>query len=382
MNKSTFSVLYFLLLGLFLVLAIPFLLLFTCKKKYRQSIPKRFFLYKNQPLKDDCIWFHGCSFGEIKSFAPLIENLGLHVSLTTTTQTGFSEALKLSDEARYLPFEIYLPFWIKKPKLLVVSEAELWYMFFFVAKAKGAKTVLINARISDKSVKAYQRFAWFYKKIFENVDIVFAQSQKDKERLESLGAKNVQINGNIKTASIPKITKSFKKLQKRVITIASSHEGEEELILENVKFSKSDMLIIAPRHPERFLHVRNLAQEYARQNHLTCKFFSEDGFCECDVLVCDCLGELINIYAISDVSFLCGSFIDGIGGHNPLECAFFNNIIISGKYIFNQKSLYPLVDNIYFCEPKELENILHVATKKSSLHVKGNLEPIIKEIRK
>ncbi len=352
----------------------------SLKQKYKKSIFGRFFLYKNPSFKDNSIWFHACSFGEIKSLKPLILELK-NVSLSATTQTGFEEALKLSDNVRYLPFEIFLPFWIKSPKLLVVSEAELWYLLFFIAKLKSAKTMLINARISDKSFSSYKKFSWFYKKIFENVDFVFAQSQKDKQRLEILGAKNVSVNGNIKSASIPKPSKYFPKPDKRVITLASTHEGEEEILLDRLGLDLNDMLIIAPRHPERFERVRSIAKKYSQDNGLNCKFFSQSGFCECDVLVLDCLGELINIYAISDISFLCGSFIDGIGGHNPLEPAFFNNILVSGKYIFNQKALYPLVDNVYFCDKDELGGILQRDLKFSSLYVKNTIEPILNQIR-
>ena len=82
----------------------------------------------------------------------------------------FEEAKKISSNVRYLPFEIFLPFWVNKQKVLVVMEAELWYLLFLFAKKKGAKTLLINARISDKSYKSYKRFSFFYKRIFQNID--------------------------------------------------------------------------------------------------------------------------------------------------------------------------------------------------------------------
>ncbi len=375
---NAFSLIYALVLGVIYLLALPFLLLFSLKSKYHQSIPKRFFLFKNPPLEDDCIWFHGCSLGEVSSFAPFCKHH--NIAITTTTQTGYAQAQKLSKEARYLPFEIFLPFWIKKPKLLVVSEAELWYMLFYVAKNKGAKTMLINARISDKSAKSYQRFSWFYKTIFTNIDLVFAQSEKDKKRLQNLGAKNIIVNGNIKTASIAKATKSYKKPNRRVITIASSHEGEEKELLGHIRLQKNDMLIIVPRHPERFEAVKNLVKSHCEKLNLSYKSFSKDGFCQCDILVVDALGELINIYAITDITLLCGSFMDGIGGHNPLEPAQFNNVIISGKYYFNQKQLYKIVQNIHELDFDQVDGALKQELKKSQMQNIGTIEPILRKI--
>lgn len=379
---NAFSIFYFLLLGFLWILAIPFLFLISFKQKYRQSIPSRFFLYKNRTFNDHNIWFHGCSFGEIKSFQPIIKELNKSVDLTTTTQTGFLEAEKNNQNVRYLPFEIFLPFWIKKPKILVVTEAELWFLLFFIAKKNGAKTILINARISDKSLNSYRRFKWFYKKIFSVIDIVFAQSEIDAKRLKEFGAQKIFVNGNIKTASIPKVSKQYNKPNRRIITIASSHEKEEREILKSIKIDKNDMIIIAPRHPERFEKVKRYVYEYANKLNLSCKTFSNDGFCECDILVCDTLGELINIYAITDITILCGSFVDKIGGHNPLECGYFKNILISGKYIHNQKALYKLVENIYMCEFHEIDSLLNQDLKQSFLKNENVIEPILKEIRR
>lgn len=377
---NAFSIIYLLLFGALWIVALPFLLIFSLKQKYRQSIPARFFLWKNPPFKNPKIWFHGASFGEVKSFLPFSQKLDICIS--ATTQTGFHEAKKISHDVRYLPYEIFLPFWIKKPEVLVVSEAELWYMLFFIAQLKCAKTFLINARISDRSYKSYKRFSWFYKRIFSYIDFVYAQNDTDAKRLSELGAKNITVNGNIKTAQTPKASCKYKKPKRRVITLASTHEGEEERLLNALELNKNDMIIIAPRHPERFEKVKDMASEFASKNNLECKYFSEDGFCESDILVCDALGELINIYAITDITLLCGSFIDNIGGHNPLECAFFENIIISGKYIFNQKTLYPLVENVYFSDFENLPELLRHTLSPSKLNVKDAIIPIINQINK
>src|SRR5690606_29046579 len=105
---------------------------------------------------------HCCSFGETRAIKPLLEEVQKDdVRLSVITNTGYEEAKKITSNVRYLPFEIFLPFWVKRQKALFVMEAELWYMLFLCAKAKGSRTYLINARISDKSHRSYQRFAFF-----------------------------------------------------------------------------------------------------------------------------------------------------------------------------------------------------------------------------
>ena len=159
--------------------AVPFLLLLSFKEKYRDSIPARFFLWKNPPFKKSGIWFHVCSLGESRALKPLLDLMSKEdINITTTTHTGWSESKKYSADVRYLPFELFLPFWIKKNKTVVILEAEFWYMLFAVATAKGSKVVLLNARISERSYPKYLKLRWFYKKMFEYVDIVFVQSKK------------------------------------------------------------------------------------------------------------------------------------------------------------------------------------------------------------
>ncbi|NWF67015.1 MAG: lipid IV(A) 3-deoxy-D-manno-octulosonic acid transferase [Campylobacterales bacterium] len=377
---------YFLALLLYIV-TLPFLLILSKKSKYIKSVPARFFLKNNSFFKKKCeIWFHGCSFGEIKSITPIIHAINKDVLISTITQTGFNEASKLSVDVKYLPFELFLPFWIKDGvKTLVVLEAELWYMLFFIAKKKGMKTILLNARISDKSYSRYKKFSFFYKKVFENIDIVFAQSEIDKARLLELGAKNIQVIGNIKLAQDIKITEHFKKSDKFTITLASSHEGEEELFLKALKNCdfKDKRVFIVPRHPERFEKVEKLCVEFCFKHSLSFEKFSERKEFLSDIILVDILGELINIYAITDMVILGGSFVK-IGGHNPLEPAFFNTIIITGEYIFNQKSTFERVENYYIIKSSELDDVLSNSNiqkfKKSNVLEKIDLSPILKEL--
>ena len=340
------------------ILAIPFLILLSFKQKYRLSIPKRFFLFKNPPFEKKGIWFHVASFGEVRSLKPLISRLTSDINITTITQTGFEEAGKITKNNRYLPYELLLPFWVREQKALVVSEAELWYMLFLIAKLKGAKTYLINARISDNSYKSYLKFSWFYKKIFSNIDMVFAQSEKDKKRLLELGAKNIVVNGNIKAYQEIEVTKDFKKPNREVITLASTHKGEEKLIFDNLEVEQGKQYIVVPRHPERFDEVDRFLTSFSKTHGLSYHRFTKTDNLESDIVLIDCLGELINLYAISDKVILGGSFVDKIGGHNPLEPAHFGCKIVSGKYIFNQEALFSLVDGIEIIEIEELNDML------------------------
>ena len=265
---SLFSIFYYLVLSFIYILAIPYLIFKSRNSKYRQAIPAKFFLKDNVPFKENGIWFHSCSMGETKAIKSLIENYLENANISVITNTGFEEAKKISLNVRYLPFEIFLPFWVNKQKVLVVMEAELWYLLFLFAKKKGAKTLLINARISDKSYKSYKRFSFFYKRIFQNIDKVFAQSEVDKHRLEELGASNVEVIGNIKLAQLPKVNIELEKPKQVVITAASTHENEEKLILDAYK-KEQGKLIIVPRHPERFEKVHLQILEFIKDKNIS-----------------------------------------------------------------------------------------------------------------
>ncbi|MDR2341988.1 MAG: lipid IV(A) 3-deoxy-D-manno-octulosonic acid transferase [Campylobacteraceae bacterium] len=378
---------YYVVLSLFYVLALPIIVIASFFKKHKYSIPPRFFLHGNQPFKKNGVWFHACSYGEVSSLAPLIYALGnSEINISVVTKTGFDKAKTFALHVRFLPYEIFLPFWIKKQKVLVVTEAELWLMLFFIAKKKGIKTILINARISDNSYYKYKKFKWFYKIVFSFIDEVYAQGEQDKKRLFELGAKNINVCGNVKNSLLPKVTNRYSPLKTKntkIITLASTHIGEEALLLNqlsNVDLSDT-VIIIAPRHPERFEAVNKLSQSWANSHGKTYNRFSKDGFNKLnDVILCDTMGELINIYAITDITILGGSFIEGVGGHNPLEPAAFNNSIISGRFFFNQKELYAKVENIVICDIKEIAEKLRGDLPKASTAYLENTNDIVKTI--
>lgn len=374
---------YFILVVLIYVLALPLLLFASLKKKYKYSLPARFFLFKNRSFKEDKIWFHACSLGEVNSLKSIIKELDTKdINISVITKTGFDSAKQIEGvDVRFLPYELFLPFWIRRQKVLVVTEAELWPFLFIFSKLNDTKTILLNARISDNSYSSYRKFTFFYRWIFSHIDKVFAQSEIDKKRLEELGASEVEINGNIKTITTPITTKEYKKPKKKIVTLASTHEGEEELLLNKIALQEDQSLVVVPRHPERFGKVNEFISKYAKEKNKTYSKLSEDDSFEADITLCDKMGELVNIYAVSDVTYLCGSFVEGVGGHNPLEPAHFNNKIISGKFFFNQKPLFKLVDNIKVIKNEEISDISYDELEASAVKYKGDIKPLLEEIK-
>ena len=379
---------FYFIVSIFLYLiALPFLFLLSFKRKYRKSIPARFFLWHNQPLKSNGIWFHSCSFGEAKAIKPLVDALPDEVlRMSTTTQTGYSVIEGYTKESRYLPFEPLLFRWLKPQKALVVVEAEFWYLLFALAKGRGAKTILVNARMSDRSFAKYKKMGWLYRQIFSCIDEVYAQTALDKERLQSLGAKNVAVTGNIKLSSLPAPTKSLSKPAGLVVCAASTHEGEEALILEAFGALKKECndarLIVVPRHPERFKKVADLVDRFSKEKRLSWQIYSEKELFEKDIVVVDLLGELVNIYTISDIVILGGAF-ESIGGHNAAEAAQFGCKIISGPHYFNQKDIFEAVEGIAIVEASALSRRLlqYGVLKPARINTRTDILPIVESLK-
>ena len=405
------------------------------------------------------IWIHACSFGEVKSLEPIINALDStsaqelqttphaesknhashsnltnsanhatnahannaappNILITTITQTGFelahkTYAARAHIRVHFLPFEIFLPFYRRRfgtLKTLIVTEAELWKELFWSAKRVGAFTMLINARISSRSYPKYTRFARFYRRLFDSIDLVLAQSAADKARLESIGAKRTLDFGNLKLLNTPAVHTRYAKPKELLLIGASTHPSEEALILDAflaLKKSEPCKLVLAPRHPERFGAVWKLLKSYP----LTCAKLSEINvnnvnldstldsaktapestpkappeipLPDVDVLLVDKLLELNNFYRISNIVILGGAFVP-VGGHNPLEPAFFHAKLISGKHIFNQEALFACVKGYKLIEPSELESTLlyHESLAPTSISsAESKLHEIIKLIK-
>jgi len=385
--EKIFFFLYSLVSFFIYIVALPFLILFSFKTKYRSSIPPRFFLWNNRPLKPDGIWFHSCSFGESKAIKPLVDELPSDIlRMSTTTNTGFKAINEYTEQSRYLPFEPLLFTWLKPQKALVVMEAEFWYLLFALAQKRGAKTLLINARMSDRSFPKYQRIGWLYRQIFKHIDEVYAQTDLDKERLQSLGAKNVVVTGNIKLSKLPSASKKLEKPSGLLVCAASTHKGEERLILKAFsdfkKEQKDAKLLVVPRHPERFEKVALGVENFAKEEGLSWHKYSQSETFESDITLVDRLGELVNIYAVSDIVILGGAF-EPIGGHNAAEAAQFGCKIISGKHYFNQKDIFEAVEGIVVVEASNLSRRLsqHAVLKATKIKNRTDITPIIESLQ-
>jgi len=306
--------------------------------------------------------------------------------MSTTTYTGFEAISEYTKESRYLPFEPLLFFWLKPQKALLVMEAEFWYLLFALAQKRSAKTLLINARMSDKSFHKYQKITWFYRHIFKHIDEVYAQTKRDKERLESLGASNVKVTGNIKLAKLPVPSRRLEKPSALLVCAASTHEGEEGLILEAFadfkKEQKNAKLLLAPRHPERFEKVASMVNIFSEKKKLSWHKFSDNEKMKSDIIVLDKLGELLNVYAVSDIVILGGAF-EPIGGHNAAEAAQFGCKIISGKHYFNQIDIFNAIEGIAVVEASTLSKRLsqHALLKPTKIRIRTDISPIIESLK-
>lgn len=340
------------------------------------------------PLEKEGVWFHSCSFGEAKAIKPLVDHVPTELlRMTTTTATGIEAVQAYTKQSRFLPFEPLLFFWMKPQKALVVMEAEFWYLLFALAKKRGAKTLLVNARMSDRSYPKYLKMQWFYAQLFRYIDEVYAQTPRDKERLERLGAKNVTVTGNIKLFKLPSPSKKMEKPSGLVVCAASTHKGEEPLILDafmKLKEQENDArLILVPRHPERFDEVAGLVEKCVMNSGYGWHRYSINESLKNDIVLLDTLGELLNIYTVSDIVVLGGAF-EPIGGHNAAEAAQFGCKVISGKYYFNQKDIFNAVEGIEIVESEKLaDRLLEYDKIRSSKIIvqRSDITPIIESIK-
>lgn len=366
MRNVIFDLFYTVLATFVYVVTLPLLLIFTFKKKYRDSLPARFFGWKNPPFSAHDIWFHVCSLGEAKAIAPILERLGeRQIAISVITHTGYAAASHYKAQVRYLPYELWLWFWIRKPQTLVVLEAEFWYLMFRIAHRRGGRVVALNARISDRSFPKYYRMRWFYRILLSQCDRIFCQSSEDMARFIALGAKNVEVVGNIKLAQKIVTTKLYSKPDGLLIVAASTHEGEEEGIVRGFiayrEANPNAKLLVVPRHPERFAKVAELIVRTAPE--LNFSRWSDGTGIGDDITLVDAMGELNNLYAISDVAILGGAFAP-IGGHNPLEPAHFGCKIITGEHFFLQRELFKYVSHVQFIG---LNQIAHSLSEAESL---------------
>jgi len=331
---------------------------------YRSRIGERFGFYRECPAKNG-IWVHAVSVGEVQAAAPIVAALreayaDRPVVLTTITPTGAARARDLFGETVshcYLPYE--LPgavrrfFDTTRPTLAVIMETELWPNLYRECHRRRVPLVLANARLSEKSVRRFRRLAGLIREILAD-SYVAAQSETDAQRFRSLGAvaERTQVIGNIKfDVNLPPDARALgrelrhRHARNRPVWIAASTHDEEERTLMAVHRKvlaawPDALLLIVPRHPERFPLVASMLQREALR-YVT---RGSDTTCTPDIPVFlgDSMGELTTYYAAADVAFVGGSLVP-IGGHNLLEPAALGMPVLTGPYNFNAEDVLQLL---------------------------------------
>lgn len=330
-------------------------------KEYRQLLSQRFGWVPSH-LKSGGIIVHAASVGEVIAVKPFVEQLlikypDLPITVTTFTPTGSAQVIKsFSNRVQhcYLPLDIsfcvHLFFKLLKPKAVVLMETELWPTLIQRCYKSDVKLLLINGRLSAKSLKSYKKLSWLITPALNKFSAILCQSEDNAEHFKEMGAKAelVKTSGNLKydiainKAMEDKISelKEYVDSQRKLIVVGSTHQGEEQQMLDalkDLKTTQPDLLMaIVPRHPERFNSVVQLCQE---QGFNTAQRSTKQAVTtDTDIWVIDTLGELFACYALSDICIVAGSFSD-VGGHNPLEAALFAKPIIVGTNMANFKDM-------------------------------------------
>jgi 3-deoxy-D-manno-octulosonic-acid transferase len=356
----------FILYHLLLLIGLPFIFIYffllSARGNIRGTVWQRFgkIDFSNLPVHQKRIWFHAASVGEVRTAMPLIkatkERFGSSYSILVSviTQTGFETARKEPeiDSVFYLPVD--LPWIIKPvikkvtPAMLIVLETELWPNLFRFFQQFHCPILIANARISQKSLKGYQRFRFFMAKVLAFVDKIAVQNETYLQRYLSIGARKEQlvIAGDIKEElalqqrekfNPDRVKEQIHLPDYKIIAAVSTHSGEEKIISEIFLALKKNhpelKLIIAPRHVYRAAEIEKIFQEFGINYILrskTSKIFQLSQ----DAILWDTFGELGLVYAISAMVFVGGSLVP-VGGHSLMEPAIFGVPVLWGKHVFN-----------------------------------------------
>jgi len=314
--------------------------------------------------KKDRIWIHAVSVGESVASAAVVTELkhalpDVAVVMSTTTETGQEMArksVKDSDGFFYYPFDL-LPFVVGslasvKPLVFASTDTEIWPNFRHVARKRGVKTAMINGTVSDKTLVGARKAPWVYKWTLSNIDRFCMQSQADAERIVALGADpaRVTVTGNCKAdVSVTPLTDAEKDelrsryklpMDARVFVAGSTNPGEDGPVMDALLIARerhpSLRMIVAPRQIERAEEICELA----RQKGFACGRRSQPASITGaeDVIVLDTFGELAQVYAIADVSFVGGSLIPR-GCHSILQPISQGKPVFFGPYTFKAKDL-------------------------------------------
>ena len=360
MNRSLYSLLFHLLLPL---IALRLLWRAWRAPAYARRIAERF-AFGLPPLKPGGIWVHAVSVGESIAAAPLIRQLlvlypQLPITITCMTPTGSERIQAMFGGAEYQGRvqHCYMPYdlpWAAarfldrvQPRLAVVMETELWPNHIHQCARRGIPVALANARLSERSARGYARFARLTAPMLAELSLIAVQTQVEAERFLALGARSeaVQVTGSIKydLTIAPQLLEQATaqrqqwQLDGRPVWIAAStHAGEDEIVLaahrQLLQVRADTLLILVPRHPERFNSVYELCQ---REGFSSVRRSTGNPVnAEQQVLLGDTMGELLLLYALADIAFVGGSLVPN-GGHNLLEPAALGKPVLSGPQLFN-----------------------------------------------
>ncbi len=381
--------LYSALLVLGLLVALPYWLVQMLRHgKYRAGLGERLGRVPTRLMGGETekpvIWVHAVSVGEVLAVSGLIGEMRrrypqYRVVVSTTTDTGQKLARKRIGEENVFYFPLDFVFAIRPylrilcPQLIVVAETEFWPNFLRLAQRSGARIAVVNARISDRSWPGYRRVRRWLARVLENVELILAQSEEDRRRLVDIGApaERVEVSGNLKfdiaPASPPPIVASLRSAFEQagaapVIVCGSTVDDEEPLLVqafENVLASRPRaLMILAPRHPERFREVATLLQNLAVRFWRRSLWSGEP--IAGGVLLLDTIGELASLYALGDIAFVGGSLVPR-GGHNIIEPAQHGVPIVVGNHMENFRDIMDLFQSrnaVRVVSPAELPLVL------------------------
>jgi 3-deoxy-D-manno-octulosonic-acid transferase len=357
MNRTLYSILFH--LGLPLI-ALRLWLRSRKASAYGQRVRERFAMGL-PPMQRGGIWVHAVSVGESIAAAPMIKALlarypQLPVTITCMTPTGSERVQSMfAHEPRvqhcYLPYDFP---WAAgrfldhiQPKIGVIMETELWPNHIHQCAKRGIPTVLANARLSERSARGYGRFARLTRPMLAEMSLIAVQTETEAQRFRDLGARPecVTVTGSIKfdLTIDPQLLlragqqrEQWQTTQRPVWIAASTHAGEDEVVLSAhrtlLQSHANALLILVPRHPERFNSVFELSQQQGFAS--VRRSVAEPITHETSVLVGDTMGELLFLYALADIAFVGGSLVPN-GGHNLLEPAALDKPVLSGPHLFN-----------------------------------------------
>jgi len=340
------------------VLIVRFLLRGLSNRSYFERITERFGFSETNPDPGG-VWIHAVSVGEVNAAVPLVNRImktwpDKSITVTTMTTTGSDRVKKVfgSNVSHcYLPYDFpgAVRRFVKKisPQLGLVMETEIWPNLIFYCHQQGIPLIYTNVRLSERSWRGYNRFRYLFSKILKLVSKFAVQSESDARRLIQLGAPEhkLSITGSLKfdINLPPSVNEAGESIRRQigwnrpVLIAASTHEDEELAIIEVYHRIKSNLpellLIIVPRHPERFTAVSKLCVKEGL-NTIQRTEMSAELSADIEVLVVDTMGELPIFIAAGDVTFMGGSLVP-VGGHNLLEAAALGQPVVFGPHMFN-----------------------------------------------